>query len=65
MLQQETFLFTFICFVAFVHGAKGKEINKNGNFRNKSYFKSFASLSVLDKLMQGFQTAKKTADDQN
>ena len=32
MLQQETFLFTLICLVVFVHDAKGREINKNGNF---------------------------------
>jgi len=49
MLQQETFLFTFICIVVFVHGAKGKEINKNGNYRNKP---------VFDTAIQSFQTAK-------
>ena len=38
MLQQETFLFTLICIVVFVHDAKGREININGNFIKKSYF---------------------------
>jgi len=37
MLQQEVFLFALICIVVFVHDAKGKEINKNGNFRKKSF----------------------------
>ena len=37
MLQQETFLFALICIVVFVHDAKGKEINENGNFRKKSF----------------------------